>query len=547
MDVLSERMTRKPAPTAGGPARPLRVCLINPRFEPSFWGFDFTLPMLPGKKRYWSTPGAFPTLAALVPDGVSVELLDENVRPIDWDDLRRFDIVGVTGMIVQRARMIEILTKLRELSALVIVGGPYVTVAETALADLCDVRFIGEADESWPAFLTSFANGEPIPQRYEQSEKTDMTKVPTGRYDLLDMARYGMATVQFSRGCPYQCEFCDIITIFGRRPRLKTAEQFLAELDAVRRAGARLCFLVDDNFIGNKVAVKKMLPKLVEWQQRNGYPLQLYTEASVNLGDDPELIEMMVQANFRQVFVGLESPRAESLTETLKFQNTRGDSLLDKIGRIRDGGLVLQAGFIVGFDNDDARIFEEQYEFIEASGVGQAMVSILTPIPTTPLYDRLKKEGRLNYSDPEVAFIPKRMTQAELREGHAELIRRLYEAPVFFGRVFKGYRSNAFRQRRRALDRAAGMTGFLATAIRNAGALAVVMRLARQLVATSQFWRLFPDYVRLYVVDNLSMRRERMPFYQFVSLCLMHWHFYNIARRRKGNVGITGEVVPARV
>ena len=265
------------------------------------------------------------------PPASRLELVDENVRPIDWDDLRGFDIVGVTGMIVQRDRMIEILTRLRDLPPLVIVGGPYVTVAESAFASLCDARFIGEADESWPAFLTSFANGERIQERYEQAEKTDMSKVPTGRYDLLDMARYGMATVQFSRGCPFQCEFCDIITIFGRRPRLKTPEQFLAELDAVRRAGARLCFLVDDNFIGNKVAVKKMLPQLIEWQKRNGYPLQLYTEASVNLADDAELIEMMVQANFRQVFVGLESPRAESLIETLKFQNTRGDSLLEKI------------------------------------------------------------------------------------------------------------------------------------------------------------------------------------------------------------------------
>ncbi len=543
MDVLSERLAAVPGAPAIKRVKPLRVCLINPRFEPSFWGFDFTLPMLPGNKRYWSTPGAFPTLAALVPEGVEIELVDENVRSIDWDDLRRFDIVGITGMIVQRARMVEILTRLRDLPALVIVGGPYVTVAETALAHLCDVRFIGEADESWPAFLTSFANGEAPLERYEQAEKTDMSKVPTGRYDLLDMSRYGMATVQFSRGCPFQCEFCDIITIFGRRPRLKTTEQFLAELDAVRRTGARLCFLVDDNFIGNKVAVKKMLPHLIEWQKRNGYAMQLYTEASVNLADDAELIEMMVQANFRQVFVGLESPRAESLIETLKFQNTRGDSLLEKIGRIRDGGLVLQAGFIVGFDNDDPRIFDEQYEFIEESGVGQAMVSILTPIPTTPLYDRLKAEGRLNYTDPEVAFVPKLMTQAELRTGHADLIRRLYEAPVFFGRVFKGYRSATFRARRRALDRAAGMTGFRSTVTRNFGALLVVLRLARELTRKSAFWRLFPQYVRLYVNENLAMRGERMPFYQFVSLCLMHWHFYNIARRpHKGNVGITGDV-----
>jgi radical SAM superfamily enzyme YgiQ (UPF0313 family) len=341
--------------------------------------------MFPGGKRYWSTPGSLPMLAGLAPPDVSVELLDENVREIDWDDLRRFDAIGVTGMIVQRSRMVEILNKLRALDATVVVGGPYVTVAEATFDDLCDVRFIGEAEQTWPVFLRALAAGEATQRRYEQAEKTDMTTVPTARFDLLDVKHYGMATIQFSRGCPFQCEFCDIITIFGRRPRTKNPEQFIADVEAAYRAGATVCFLVDDNFIGNKVAAKKMLPHLIEWQRQRGFPLQFGTEASVNLADDPELIELMVQANFRQVFIGLESPRAESLTETLKFQNTRGDSMLAKVQRVRDGGLVIQAGFIVGFDNDDPRIFEEQYDFIQESGIGQAMVSILTPIPTTPL------------------------------------------------------------------------------------------------------------------------------------------------------------------
>ena len=246
MDVLEERRPAVVEPAPGTRTKTLKVCLINPRFEPSFWGWDFIIPLFPGKKRYWSAPGSLPLLAALAPAGMSVELLDENVRPIDWEDLRRFDVIGVTGMIVQRTRMIEILTKLRTLDATIVVGGPYVTVAESTFDGLCNVRFIGEAEQTWPVFLQALASGAATQSRYEQSEKTDMSTVPTARFDLLDVKRYGMTTIQFSRGCPFQCEFCDIITIFGRRPRTKMPEQFVADVDAAYRAGASVIFLVDE-------------------------------------------------------------------------------------------------------------------------------------------------------------------------------------------------------------------------------------------------------------------------------------------------------------
>ena len=217
-----------------GLPRKLSICIINPKFEPSFWGHDFALPLLPGDKRCWTVTGALPALAGLVPDGHDVTLLDENVESLDLNLLRRFDVIGLTGMIVQGNRMREILEGLKEVPAVIAVGGPYVSVQPEAFEQLCDVRFLGEAEVTWPEFLTATAEGRATRAVYQQAERTDMTKVPPPRYDLLKAQHYMAAAVQFSRGCPFQCEFCDIITVFGRRPRLKTPGA------AVDGAGSRL-------------------------------------------------------------------------------------------------------------------------------------------------------------------------------------------------------------------------------------------------------------------------------------------------------------------
>jgi radical SAM superfamily enzyme YgiQ (UPF0313 family) len=508
------------------------VCIVNPCFNPSFFAFDFALPLFGGTARYWSVTNALPTLAALAPEGCEVTLLDENVEEIDFAALEAFDVIGVTGMIVQKQRMFEILERLKGAPATIVVGGPYATVDEGAFAGLCDVRFIGEAEETWPAFLASLMAGKDVDGRYEQTERTDMTRCPAPRYDLLRPGRYVQATMQFSRGCPFQCEFCDIITIFGRRPRLKTPSQVLAEFDAIRDAGFRVCFVVDDNFIGNKKEAKKLLRQIIAWQQQHNYPLQLSTEASINLADDAELIDLMHEANFRQVFIGIESPRAESLRETKKLQNLKGDSLLEKIGRVRDGGLVISAGFIVGFDSDDAGIFADQKAFIAASGIGQAAVAILTPVPTTPLYDRLRAEGRLDDSDPKVAFIPQRMSQRELREGHSELVLELYEAEAFLSRVLRGYAASpGFRARRAELDRMIGRApSVIGSAVTLGDSVRKLGRLARALIEQRVFWQIAPAYLRVYLRDNLRLGRERIPVPQYVGLLLTHWHFYKLMR-----------------
>ena len=249
-----------------------------------------------GDKRCWTAVGALPLLAALVPAGHEVVLFDESVEPIDFSSLERFDVVGVTGMIVQRERMFEILTELAKLDVVVAAGGPYVTVSPESFAGRAHSLFLGEAEETWPEFLSALASGQPTRAVYQQAARTDMTRLPVPRFDLLKARHYFSASVQFSRGCPFQCDFCDIITIFGRRPRLKTPAQLLAELDELRKAGFHFCFLVDDNFIGNRVAVRALLTELIGWQRRNGYPLQLSTEVSVDLAEHPDLIDLMVEA-----------------------------------------------------------------------------------------------------------------------------------------------------------------------------------------------------------------------------------------------------------
>ena len=508
--------------------RRLSVCIINPKFEPSFWGFEFALPLMAGDIRSWVVTGALPALAALAPPHCDVTLIDENVEPIDFDALKSFDVIGVTGMIVQRERMAAILKRLQGYPATVVIGGPYATVAEEKFRDLCDVIFCGEAEQTWPAFLTALGQGKPLQRRYRQDGRTDMHTVPPPRYDLVKTSRYGMASLQFSRGCPFMCEFCDIITIFGRKPRLKTPAQMLVEFDGVVAAGFRSCFLVDDNFIGNKAKAKELLRALIVWQKERGTPLTFFTEASINLADDAEMIELMVAANFRYVFVGIESPSKASLTETLKHQNVRGDSLENRVQRIRDGGLVIQAGFIVGFDNDTESIFEEQYTFIQRSGIAQALVAILSPIPTTPLYDRLKAEGRLDFSDPDVAFHPKLMSRATLKQGYDKLVRRLYEPEAYFERLFNGYAgSPEFRRRHAAPHRQQSRSAALRSAL--FGVLQAAA-LARTLFQNGLLRRIGLAYVNAWRRHNRPLGREALPVATFVGMCVSQWHFYKVSR-----------------
>ena len=412
------------------------IVFINPRFEASFWGLEYAMPLL--RKNAAQPVASLPLLAALTPEEHTVTLIDENVEPIDFDRCARADIVGVTGMGVQRARMKEILTELKRRGAFTVVGGAWVTVQEDYFEGLADAIFIGEAETTWPLFLQEWSRRS-HQYRYEQQDKTDMATVPTPRFDLLKMNRYGCGSVQFSRGCPFQCEFCDIIVTFGRRPRVKTGAQVIAELEALLATGTNSCFIVDDNLIGNKRLIKAVLHDVIEWQEKNGYPMVFTTEASIDLADDLEMIELMKRANIGDVFIGIESPNLDSLRETKKFQNVRsGGTMLEKVHRIQDNGLEVMCGMIVGFDNDDPTIFEAQREFIRDSRIIHVMLGMLYAIPKTPLHARLAAEGRLETADnPEFGtnIVPLKMTAMEMRDGYIQLFNEIYTPDAYFRRM----------------------------------------------------------------------------------------------------------------
>ena len=422
------------------------IVIVNPRFDVSYWGLEHALPLF-GKRANLPT-ACLPLLAALTPEQHQVTLIDENVEDIDYDMLAQADIVGVTGMSVQRFRMREILEETKQRGCFTVVGGPWVTVYEDYFDELADVIFIGEADETWPGFLEDWHDGR-HQARYEQSEPTDMSKVPTPRFDLMKSKHYMFGSLQFTRGCPFQCEFCDIIVIFGRRPRLKTSKQVIAELDALVAQKMDTVFVVDDNLIGNKCAIKVLLRDIVGWQQQHGFPLMFFTEASLDLAEDDELMQLMTEANFVSVFIGIESPNEESLLETKKFQNVReGGTMIEKVHRIQNAGLDVWCGMILGFDNDDATIFDAHREFVHAARITHVMIGLLYAMPKTPLYDRLQEEGRLDLDDPPefgTNVIPAQMTREELRDGYVRVLRELYESDAYFERLESLYFDEEFR------------------------------------------------------------------------------------------------------
>jgi radical SAM superfamily enzyme YgiQ (UPF0313 family) len=414
------------------------------------------------------------------------------------------------------------------------VGGPWITVAEgwDRYDGLIDVTFVGEAEETWPRFLDEWERGEHS-ARYEQAEKTDMTQVPLPRYDMVPFREYAMGCIQTSRGCPYQCEFCDIIVIFGRRPRVKTPEQVVAEVDAQYRRGARLIFLVDDNFIGNKKAAKGILRALIDWQRRHGYPLAFSTEASLDLAEDDELMRLMTEAGLVVVFVGIESPDEEALRETKKYQNVRGN-LMDRVRHIQDAGLEVYAGMIVGFDSDDTGVFERQYEFLSQARISAAMAGMLSAVPKTPLYDRLMAEGRLDNDaadDDRIAtnVVPLLMSREQLRDGWVSLMERLYDAENYFERFAALYVDHDFRLGKAKMDwlrRHRPLTYLKQNTLIVLGALVILGR-----VWTDPRTRPFRAVYARYLLRMLRARRPTRHFFQFATRCVMHTHFAIMTRQ----------------
>jgi radical SAM superfamily enzyme YgiQ (UPF0313 family) len=512
------------------------IVLINPRFEVSFWGLEHALPLI--GKRAALPVAALPLIAALTPAGHRVTIVDENVEAIDFARCAQADIVGVTGMVVQRRRMREILTELKRRGAFTLVGGPWVSVSEDYFGDLADVVFVGEAEETWPRFLADWAQGRAV-RRYEQSEKTDMTHVPAPRFDLLKMRYYAFGSVQFSRGCPFQCEFCDIIVVFGRRPRLKTPAQITAELDGLRVQGMAIAFIVDDNLIGDKKVVKELLHHVIAWQRANGYPMIFVTEASVDLADDDEMMRLMVEANIVIVFVGIESTNEESLRETKKLQNLRrGGSLVEKVRRIQDAGMEVWAGMILGFDNDDERVFAAHRDFLAKARISTAMVGMLSAIPKTPLHARLAAAGRLDPADDPPGgtnVLPLQMSREVLSAGYVRLMADLYEASAYFDRLDdlyleggivteRGWRGYAHRHRWR---RWLYQTLLL---LQSAGLLLRLMWQVRE--------RQLRQVYRRRLWHALVLRRDPIVVRIYAMKCAMHYHVHRLVGALRHQSGV---------
>jgi radical SAM superfamily enzyme YgiQ (UPF0313 family) len=523
------------------------IVIINPRFDTSFWGMEHCVGLF--GKRANLPVACLALLAALVPDHHAVTLIDENVEDIDFDRLGRADLVCLTGMCIQGRRMSEILKEVRSRGVMTVVGGPLATVEEETLDGLADVVFVGEADETWPQFLRDWEQGC-HKSRYDQPEKTDLARLPQPRIDLLKTDRYMFGSMQISRGCPFTCEFCDIIVTFGRRPRLKTSQQVLAELESFRRAGLNIIFVVDDNLIGNKKAIKPILRDIIQWQEERAYPLTLFTEASIDLAEDDELMQLMGLANFQSVFIGIESPNEDSLIETKKLQNVRpkAGTLLERVRRIHGHGLDVLCGMIVGFDHDDVSTFKAISNFIADARIANALIGQLHAIPTTPLYDRLKQEGRLNDGVDSNLYgtnvVPLNMSRSELRDGFTDVMKETYSADAYFRRldalfIDQGFDVVLYRLpywRRHRLAQASQLLGAYLKA------LAISLRLLRQVEDPA----LRSKYRKQLAHALRTLWRNPHMLFVYAMKTALHYHYAELTRPL-APVEDSGEALPDAV
>jgi radical SAM superfamily enzyme YgiQ (UPF0313 family) len=418
----------------------MKILLVNPEFPDTYWSFRHAL-SFEGKRSAYPPLGLL-TVAAMLPRSWERRLIDMEVRRLKESDIAWADMIFVTGMLIQKEALGRVVDRCKALGKRVVVGGPYVS---TSLENLprADHIFIGEAETTLPQFLKDLELGE-AKVTYQAAERPPLSLTPIPEFELAELNRYSAMSVQYSRGCPFSCEFCDIIEIYGRVPRTKSNQQMIAELDELKRVGWRgTVFVVDDNFIGNKRNVKKLLPDLVAWQKLNDFPFSLLTEASVNLADDSDLLDRMRASGFRRVFLGIETPVEESLKEAQKSQN-RGN-LLESVKKIQGFGIEVMAGFIVGFDSDPEDIFERQINFIRESAIPLAMVGLLTALPDTQLWRRLKKEGRLlaessgNNTSASLNFVP-RMDSRLLLEGYRSILRTIYSSGEYYQRALETLR-----------------------------------------------------------------------------------------------------------
>ncbi|SPE53224.1 putative enzyme [Verrucomicrobia bacterium] len=492
----------------------MKILLVCPRTPDTFWSFKHAVRFVSRKASM--APLGLLTVAAMLPRDWELKLVDLNVKRLKDGDLRWADYILLSAMIVQTASVQEIVARCAALKKTVIAGGPLFTTGHEAFPEIQHF-VLGEAEEVMAQVVEDLRTGRLLPMYGAPSpggqSRPEITHSPVPRWDLIEFRQYVTMSVQFSRGCPFDCEFCDIVVMNGRVPRTKTPQQLIVELEALRQAGWKdMVFIVDDNFIGNKPRTKALLRALIQWRRRTGSRMGFLTEASVNLADDAELCELMVQAGFKKVFIGIETPSMEALAECHKLQN-RNRNLVAAVQTLQAGGLEVMGGFIVGFDSDKNDIFKRQFEFIQRSGVVTAMVGLLTALPQTRLWHRLKREGRLetessgNNTDAALNFQPK-MNREFLQAGYRELMKRLYEPGNYYQRIRTFLRSHRARGPRRRLSRA-DLMAFL----KSFWALGVWHRGRRG------YWQLF--------WSTLLSRPRQFP--HAMELAILGYHFRRVA------------------
>jgi radical SAM superfamily enzyme YgiQ (UPF0313 family) len=491
----------------------MNVLLVYPKFPDTYWSFRYALSFQ--GKRAAQPPLGLMTVAALLPESWNKRLIDANVERLRDSDLAWADVAMLSGMHVQQEDLITSVRRCRARGLRTVVGGPIASSLPASQLQ-ADHIVVGEAEDLIGELAADLEAGAGRPV-YEAAERPSMERSPLPDLSLIRMNRYSTMTVQYSRGCPFNCEFCDIIEIYGRRPRTKSVAQVLAEFDQLYVAGWRgAVFIVDDNFIGNKVRVRELLPALAAWQRERRHPFRLITEASLNLADDRELMQAMRDAGFSSVFLGIETPDESSLAATQKLQNTRRD-LLESIADIQSCGMEVMGGFILGFDTDREDVFDRLVEFIQKSAIPIAMVGLLQAMPGTQLFRRLSREGRILHAGGgdnnscELNFLP-RMNSARLVEGYRSVLRRIYSREAYYERV-RTYLSRCRPQYRRHIN------------LGNVRAL--FLSIVRQGVLDRARW----SYWKFLLA---AATRHRKSFGAAMTMAVMGYHFQMITEQIAG-------------
>jgi radical SAM superfamily enzyme YgiQ (UPF0313 family) len=488
----------------------MKVLFIYPEYPDTFWSFKHVLKFISKKAAF--PPLGLLTVGAMLPDEWQKKLVDLNVGSLKDEHIEWADMVFLSAMIVQKKSAQEIIDRCRAHGKKIVAGGPAFTTQHEDFTGV-DHFVLNEAEVTLPLFLEDLEKGR-LRHIYTSDRRPDVASTPVPLWSLINTRNYATMAIQYSRGCPYNCEFCDIVIMNGRTPRGKTQEQMKKEFQALYDTGWRKSvFIVDDNFIGNKGEVKKMLPALLEWQKEHKYPFTLLTEASTDLANDEVLMQLMSRANFFKVFLGLETPDKESLKECGKFQNTSRD-LVKAVHTIHRHGMQVMGGFIVGFDNDTEKIFDAQINFIQKIGVVTAMVGMLTALPQTRLWHRLKEEGRLlgdatgENTDGVLNFMP-RMGMDSLNEGYRKILASIYAPKQYYQRI------NTFLENYRPTVISRIQKEDIIAFVRSAWRIGILSR------ARFHYWKL--------LLKTFAKKRVALPI--AVELAIYGLHYEKITRR----------------